>query len=65
MNRGTIVRWEATTGGVDLRLWVDDEDGQHVTVCEIALSEETLISFARQVAYEQNRGAQYMLEFDR
>lgn len=64
MNKATIVRWEADTIGVHIRLWVDDEEDRHVCVAEISLEESALIAFARAVAAEQNRGAQHMLHFD-
>lgn len=64
MNRMSIVRFEADTIGVQLRVWIDDENGQHVCVAEGAVEEETLIAWARAIAHEQNRAAQYMLRFD-
>lgn len=64
MNKAKIVRADADTTGVRLRLWVDDEDEQHVCVAELAIDEGTMIRWARAIAHEQNRSAQYMLGFD-
>lgn len=64
MNKAEIVRWEADTIGVRLRLWVDDEDGHHVCVAEMGIEDTALIAFARAITAEQNRGAQYTFQFD-
>lgn len=64
MNEAKVVRWEADTIGVRLRLWIDDEDGHHVCVAEMGIEEEAMIAWARAIVHEQNRGAQYMLRFD-
>lgn len=65
MNTAKVVRWEADEHGVKLRLWVDDENEQHLAVCEIVIEESVMIAWARAVAHEQNRSAQYMIRFDR
>lgn len=64
MNKASIVRFEADTIGVHLRLWVETPEGEHVAIAEAHVEEEVLIAWARAIAHEQNRAAQYMLRFD-
>lgn len=65
MNKLTIVRYEADATGVKIRCWIEDaHTGRHLTVAEGLIEEKHLIQWARAIAHEQNRGAQYMLRFD-
>lgn len=64
MNRAKIVRADADAAGVMLRLWVEDQDGNHLAVAEMGIDEGTMITWARAITHEQNRAAQYMLRFD-
>lgn len=63
MNRGTIVRTEATADGLSLKVWVDDDAGRHVVVamCEIPASH--LASWAQEVGEIRARRDQYELDF--
>jgi len=64
MNRGTVVRVDAMPVGLMMRIWVDDEFGSHVTVCEVEVPDIHLANWAREVDAEKARAAQYQLEFD-
>ncbi len=63
-NTAKVVRWEADTIGVRLRLWVEDAEGRHLAVAEMGLEESALIAYARAITSEQNRDAQYVFGFD-
>lgn len=64
MNRGQIVRADASEHGIRLRLWIDDETGHHLAVAETLISDVAIAAYAREVVAEQQRGAQYALGFD-
>jgi len=63
-NHAKVVRAETDEHGARLRLWIEDDDGRHVAVAEMGIEESAMILWAREIAAEQNRSAQYMLGFD-
>lgn len=62
MNRASVVRCDPGESGVMLRLWIDDETGRHVAVCELALGEKTMRTYLIAVREEQQDAAQYQLD---
>lgn len=64
MNVAQIVRVEADPMGVNLRLWIDDERGQHLAVAEMRLPALSLARLVVAVEDEQERANQPELPFD-
>lgn len=64
MNTTQVVRWEGDSGGVNLRLWIDDESGQHVAVSELRVGRATLEAWSRSVDHARNRDGEQHLTFD-
>lgn len=64
MNRGQVVRMETSAKGAELRIWVDDEAGHHLTVCEVTLSVKHVAALAVGIERDQERSEQYQLCFD-
>lgn len=64
MNRGQIVRAEATDRGVQLRLWIDDVEGHHLTVAELTIPAHTIAHYVVAIEKKQVEADQYQLAFD-
>lgn len=64
MNAGQVVRMDADAFGASIRVWVDDEAGHHLTVCEVRLSLVQVAALAVEIQREQERTDQYQLAFD-
>lgn len=64
MNRGQVVKAEGHEKGAVLRVWVDDEEGHHLTVCEVPLSVKLLAAIVVDVERAQQRSEQYQFAFD-
>jgi hypothetical protein len=61
MNTGQVVRAEADETGIRLRVWIDDDRGQHVAVAELRLGVKTLAAWHREVTDKRNEAAQLQL----
>jgi hypothetical protein len=46
MNQATVVRVDVDASGAKIRLWIDDENGRHVTVAELVLGRKALRAWA-------------------
>jgi len=64
MNTTQVVRADADTTGINLRLWIDDDRGRHVCVSEMHLGEKTMITWARAIAQAQNKACQEQLPYE-
>lgn len=64
MNQATIVKVQIEANRVLLRLWVDDERGQHLAVCETTLSDKHLAMWWVEMRQKQDEAAQDPLPFD-
>lgn len=64
MNQATVVKVEAQHDGLRVRLWVDDERGHHLAVCETFIRASVLATWWVQVREEQDRYQQPPLDFD-
>jgi hypothetical protein len=64
MNRAQVVRADPTAKGVKLRIWVDDEQGHHLTVAECELSALLVANIVVGIEKEQEQADQYQLAFD-
>lgn len=64
MNTATIVRVDADSHGVRMRLWIDDEFGRHVTVCELSLGKKALRAWAGEADQVSNDEAQEQLPYE-
>jgi len=63
MNRAHAIRTDATEHGLKIRLWIDDEEGRHLTVAELEIPGGYLVGWLRAVDREATKAAQYQLEF--
>lgn len=63
-NTTQVVRADVDATGMSLRLWVDDENAQHVCVTELRLGVNTLRQWVREVETEQNHTQQYQFDLD-
>ena len=63
-NSTQVVRADVDATGMSLRLWIDDENAQHVAVSELRLGLDTLRQWVREVETEQNRSQQYEFDLD-
>jgi len=61
MNQGTIVRADVDAFGVDVRIWVDDETGAHLAVCEVRLTADRLALWASELEQAVSDAAQLLL----
>lgn len=64
MNSATVVKVTATHEGLLVRLWIDDERGQHLAIAETFVKAHVLATWWVQVREEQDRYQQPPLEFD-
>ena len=64
MNRGQIVRANATAKAVEVRVWIDDIQGHHLTVAELTIPAHTIAHWVVAVEKEQEQSDQYQLAFD-
>lgn len=64
MNHATIVKAEPTHAGLKIRVWVDDERGEHLTVAEGFIPATHLARYWVEVREEQDRHQQDPLPFD-
>lgn len=60
-NKAQIVRTEAGHDSATLRLWVDDERGEHLCVCEVEISLGRLIIMATEIDRVRGDAAQAAL----
>lgn len=58
MNQATIVKVQTDPTGVNLRLWVDDERGQHLAVAEVRVPATHLAMWWVEVRQAQDDAAQ-------
>lgn len=63
MNTGMVVRMDADASGAILRVWVDDETGTHLTVCEVDVSAKQIATLAREIGLHQEKAQQYEFDF--
>lgn len=63
MNEGRIVRADVDEDGVRIRVWVDDETGRHLTVCECRIGDAQLSTWYRELDAAQHDAQQYQFDF--
>lgn len=64
MNTSQVMKVEAEEHGLRLRLWTDDERGQHLAVSELQVPASVLAVWWVQVRQKQDEAAQQPLPFD-
>lgn len=64
MNQATIVKVQVEADKVLLRLWVDDESGQHLAVCETTFRDKDLAHWWVEMRQKQDDAKQDPLPFD-
>lgn len=64
MNVTRVVKFQPDHAGINLRLWTDDERGQHLAVSEMRITASMLAIWWVQVREEQDRYQQPPLDFD-
>lgn len=60
-NIAQIVKWETSSGIARLRLWVDDEAGHHLTVCDLEIPWPRLLVMAIETERVRDLEAQLTL----
>jgi hypothetical protein len=64
MNTAQIVRTEVSPTGVTMKLWIDDDLGRHVTVCELTLGKKALRAWALEADQKQYGADQEQLPYE-
>lgn len=64
MNSSYVTKVQADRWGVTLRLWTDDERGQHMAVSEMRVAASVLATWWIQVRQAQDEYEQPPLDFD-
>ena len=64
MNSTQVVRADLDGAGMRLRLWIDDEEGRHVTVSELRLGYKTLVAWGNEILVAERDAEQQQLPFD-
>lgn len=64
MNTARVVKVEATHEALKMRLWIDDEKGQHLAVAEVSVPAATVATWWLEIRQEQDQYQQPPLDFD-
>jgi hypothetical protein len=55
MNTSRVVKVEATHEALKLRLWTDDENGQHLAVSEVTVPAHVVAQWWLEIRHEQDQ----------